>query len=95
MAAMGSLHTAHWHANTVMLDERATDVVPLMPAEMHTVDMVAENPPAFHHLAPTDTRCFSSSKKFSRTVTCVMGFGSDVPSAYRATAKRLPSGVRS
>jgi FtsP/CotA-like multicopper oxidase with cupredoxin domain len=44
MAAMGGLHTAHWHANTVMLDERATDVVPLMPAEMHTVDMVAENP---------------------------------------------------
>jgi len=43
-AAMGSLHTAHWHANTVMLDERATDVVPLMPAEMHTVDMVADNP---------------------------------------------------
>jgi manganese oxidase len=43
-AAMGSLHTAHWHANTVMLDERATDVVPLLPAEMHTVDMVAENP---------------------------------------------------
>jgi FtsP/CotA-like multicopper oxidase with cupredoxin domain len=44
MAAMGGLHTAHWHANTVMLDERATDVVPLMPAEMHTVDMEAENP---------------------------------------------------
>jgi len=43
-AAMGSLHTAHWHANTVMLDERPTDVVPLMPAEMHTVDMVADNP---------------------------------------------------
>jgi FtsP/CotA-like multicopper oxidase with cupredoxin domain len=27
-----------------MLDQRATDVVPLLPAEMHTVDMVAENP---------------------------------------------------
>jgi FtsP/CotA-like multicopper oxidase with cupredoxin domain len=44
MAAMGGLHTAHWHANTVLLDERATDVVPLMPAETHTVDMLAENP---------------------------------------------------
>ena len=54
-AAMGSLHTAHWHANTVMLDERATDVVPLMPAEMHTVDMVADNPGMwmFHcHIEP-------------------------------------------
>jgi FtsP/CotA-like multicopper oxidase with cupredoxin domain len=44
MAAMGGVHTAHWHANTVMLDQRAADVVPLLPAEMHTVDMVAENP---------------------------------------------------
>jgi FtsP/CotA-like multicopper oxidase with cupredoxin domain len=43
-AGMGGTHTAHWHANTVMLDEKGTDVVPLMPAEMHTVDMVAENP---------------------------------------------------
>ena len=54
-AAMGSLHTAHWHANTVMLDERATDVVPLLPAEMHTVDMVADNPGIwmFHcHIEP-------------------------------------------
>jgi FtsP/CotA-like multicopper oxidase with cupredoxin domain len=44
IAGMGLPHTAHWHANTVMLDERATDVVPLQPAEMHTVDMVADNP---------------------------------------------------
>src|SRR5215469_3150898 len=54
-AAMGSLHTAHWHANTVMMDERATDVVPLMPAEMPTVDMVADNPGMwmFHcHIEP-------------------------------------------
>jgi FtsP/CotA-like multicopper oxidase with cupredoxin domain len=43
-AAMGIFHTAHWHANTVMLDQRGTDVVPMLPAEMHTVDMVAENP---------------------------------------------------
>src|SRR5215471_1093961 len=43
-AGMGIFHTAHWHANTVTLDERATDVVPLMPAEMHTVDMTADNP---------------------------------------------------
>jgi FtsP/CotA-like multicopper oxidase with cupredoxin domain len=43
-AGMGLPHTAHWHANTVVLDERATDVVPLQPAEMHTVDMVADNP---------------------------------------------------
>jgi hephaestin len=43
-AGMGGSHTAHWHANTVMLDERGTDVVPLAPAEMHTVDMTADNP---------------------------------------------------
>ena len=43
-AGMGFLHAAHWHANTVMLDGRATDVVALLPAEMHTVDMVAKNP---------------------------------------------------
>jgi FtsP/CotA-like multicopper oxidase with cupredoxin domain len=43
-AGMGIFHTAHWHANTVTLDEKATDVVPLMPAEMHTVDMTADNP---------------------------------------------------
>lgn len=43
-AAMGGLHTAHWHGSTVILDERMTDVVPLLPAEMHTVDMVPENP---------------------------------------------------
>jgi FtsP/CotA-like multicopper oxidase with cupredoxin domain len=43
-AGMGIFHSAHWHANTVMLDEKATDVVPLLPAEMHTVDMTADNP---------------------------------------------------
>jgi hephaestin len=43
-AGMGGFHTAHWHANTVTLDKNAVDVVPLMPAEMHTTDMVAENP---------------------------------------------------
>ena len=43
-AGMGIFHTAHWHANTVMLGGTATDVVPLLPAEMHTVDMVADNP---------------------------------------------------
>jgi FtsP/CotA-like multicopper oxidase with cupredoxin domain len=44
IAAMGGLHTAHWHANLVALNGIMTDVVPLMPAEMHTVDMLAENP---------------------------------------------------
>ncbi len=37
-------HTAHWHANTVRLDNNSVDVVPLSPAEMHTTDMMAENP---------------------------------------------------
>jgi FtsP/CotA-like multicopper oxidase with cupredoxin domain len=43
-AGMGIFHSAHWHANPVTLDEKATDVVPLMPAEMHAVDMRADNP---------------------------------------------------
>jgi hephaestin len=43
-AGMAGTHTVHWHANTVMLDERSTDVVPLNAAEMHTVDMIAQSP---------------------------------------------------
>ncbi len=45
------------------------------------------------YFAPVGTRRRSSSKKFSRTVSWVTG--SAVPSAYRMTAKRLPSGARS
>jgi hephaestin len=43
-AGMAGPHTVHWHANTVMLDRRMVDVVPALPAEMHTSDMVAESP---------------------------------------------------
>jgi len=43
-AGMAGTHTAHWHANTVMLDERVVDVVPLNAAEMHTTDMIAQSP---------------------------------------------------
>jgi FtsP/CotA-like multicopper oxidase with cupredoxin domain len=38
------IHTAHWHGNTVLLDDKSTDVVPVLPAMMQTVDMVAETP---------------------------------------------------
>jgi FtsP/CotA-like multicopper oxidase with cupredoxin domain len=45
LIGMGSvIHTAHWHANTVLLDNKSTDVVPLMPALMQTADMVAQTP---------------------------------------------------
>ena len=37
------LHTAHWHGETVLENGRRTDVVALLPTEMKTVDMVAEN----------------------------------------------------
>jgi FtsP/CotA-like multicopper oxidase with cupredoxin domain len=43
-AGMAGTHTVHWHANTVMLDQRSVDVVPLNAAEMHTTDMIADNP---------------------------------------------------
>jgi hypothetical protein len=51
-------------------------------------------PPAFHTLSyfpPVGTCRFSSSKKFSRTVTLSLGFcsGSAAPLGYRTTAKRL------
>lgn len=45
LVGMGNpIHTAHWHANTVLLDNKTTDVVPLMPALMQTADMVAQTP---------------------------------------------------
>lgn len=37
------LHTAHWHGKTVLEGGRRTDVVELQPANMKTVDMVADN----------------------------------------------------
>ena len=44
LAGMGVFHTAHWHANTVMLAHSSVDTVPLLPAEMHTTDMIARSP---------------------------------------------------
>jgi manganese oxidase len=44
LAGMAGPHTMHWHANTVMLDHHSVDVVPLLPAEMHTTDMIAQSP---------------------------------------------------
>lgn len=37
------LHTPHWHAATVLEDGHRTDVVELLPASMHTVDMLPDN----------------------------------------------------
>jgi hephaestin len=39
-----SVHTPHWHGNIVLHDGKRTDVVPLMQAQMETVDMVPDNP---------------------------------------------------
>ncbi len=39
-----SVHTPHWHGNVVLHDGKRTDVVPLMQAQMVTVDMVPDNP---------------------------------------------------
>ena len=47
LAALGeqfSVHTPHWHGNVVLHDGKRTDVVPLMQAQMETVDMVPDNP---------------------------------------------------
>ncbi len=37
-------HTPHWHGNTVLRAKQRTDVIALSPAQMVTVDMVADNP---------------------------------------------------
>lgn len=39
-----SVHSPHWHGNVVSHDGKRTDVVPLMQAQMETVDMVPDNP---------------------------------------------------
>ena len=39
-----SVHTPHWHGNVVLHNGKRTDVVPLMQAQMETVDMVPDNP---------------------------------------------------
>lgn len=39
-----SVHTPHWHGNVVLHDGKRADVVPLMQAQMETVDMVPDNP---------------------------------------------------
>ena len=47
------------------------------------------------HLLPLGTRRWSSSKKFIRNVRLLAGLWSAVPSEYRTTAIRLPSGAMS
>src|SRR5689334_13701459 len=45
--AMGSerdIHTAHWHGKVATAAGTHTDVVPLLPAQTATVDMIADNP---------------------------------------------------
>ena len=44
LAGMGVFHTAHWHANTVTVAHSSVDTVPLLPAEMHTTDMIVRSP---------------------------------------------------
>jgi FtsP/CotA-like multicopper oxidase with cupredoxin domain len=39
-----NFHTPHWHGNTVLQDGKRTDVVSIAPAQMMSVDMVADNP---------------------------------------------------
>jgi FtsP/CotA-like multicopper oxidase with cupredoxin domain len=38
------LHTPHWHGNTVVANGMRTDVTTLLPAQMVTADMTADNP---------------------------------------------------
>jgi FtsP/CotA-like multicopper oxidase with cupredoxin domain len=39
-----NFHTPHWHGNSVMQGGHRTNVVPLSPGQMETVDMIADNP---------------------------------------------------
>jgi FtsP/CotA-like multicopper oxidase with cupredoxin domain len=38
------LHTPHWHGATVLDHGQRTDVIELLPASMHAVDMLPDNP---------------------------------------------------
>jgi FtsP/CotA-like multicopper oxidase with cupredoxin domain len=38
-----NFHTVHWHGNVVLDHGKRTDVVPMGPAQMETVDMVPDN----------------------------------------------------
>ena len=49
-----SVHTPHWHGNVVLHDGKRTDVVPLMQAQMETVDMVPDNPGIWMFHCPID-----------------------------------------
>src|SRR5262249_20240226 len=47
LMAMGNerdIHSAHWHGKTVTHHGRSEDVIPLVPAQTETVDMLADNP---------------------------------------------------
>src|SRR5262245_18952922 len=47
LAAMGNerdIHSAHWHGKTVTRHSRSEDVIPLLPAQTETVNMLADNP---------------------------------------------------
>jgi len=47
LAAMGNerdLHSAHWHGKTVTHHGQSEDVIPLLPGQTETVDMLADNP---------------------------------------------------
>jgi manganese oxidase len=47
LAAMGNerdIHSAHWHGKTIMRHGRSEDVIPLLPGQTETVDMLADNP---------------------------------------------------
>ena len=64
VAAMGNeedLHTPHWHAHSVVDHGVRKDVLSVIPAEMTTVDMVADNPGnwSFHCHVNEHNRCAS------------------------------------
>jgi FtsP/CotA-like multicopper oxidase with cupredoxin domain len=44
MGEQFSVHTPHWHGNTVLQQGKRTDTIELMQAQMETVDMVPDNP---------------------------------------------------
>jgi FtsP/CotA-like multicopper oxidase with cupredoxin domain len=39
-----NFHTPHWHGNSVVQHGHRTDVIPLSPGQMETVDMIPDNP---------------------------------------------------
>jgi len=55
MGNEADIHTAHWHASTVLEDGKRKDVIMLLPSTFAQVDMVPDDPGIWmYHCHVTD-----------------------------------------